>query len=117
LECPKSFDRIDRLVQARQDVITLRMSSLRDAYGAGRLGKMVRENISKELESRGLGHYPIDLPDYQEDKVRIYRLGSPTADLIRAFLEKPQEKNDELIRDAVSHEAKKTLAKIKELFN
>lgn len=62
----------------------------------------------------GLGHYPAELPDWQEHQVRIYRLGSPIADLIEAALS-PGSEGDIVIREASSGDAQKTLSEIREL--
>jgi hypothetical protein len=93
---------------------TVTMYSLREAYGAGRLGVHVRRNISDELSGHGLGHFPRELPDDQEKLVRLYKLGSPAAHLIAAVLS-PSEEGDEAIREAVAGNAASLLEEVREL--
>ena len=81
-----TMEEIRDKVLAEGDVYTFRMDTVRDAYGAGRLGIHVRAGISKHFQGLGLGHFPRDLPDSQEAHVRLYKLGSPVADLIEAVL-------------------------------
>jgi hypothetical protein len=94
--------------------MTVTMGALRDAHGAGRLGIHVRTNISKELATRGLGHYPTELPDNQWQSVRVFKNGTPAADLINAVVQ-PDPKNDQAIRKALDADAQKVLDKIREL--
>jgi hypothetical protein len=90
------------------------MEEVRDAYGAQRLGSNVRTGIENELASLALGHYPQRLPDSQSALVRLYRLGSPVANLIIAVLN-PTEEHDEDLRRAVASSDSAILQKIKEL--
>ncbi len=62
----------------------------------------------------GLGHYRAELPDWQEDNVRIFKLGSPAGDLIGAIL-KPGAEGDALIRGAVSGDAQEILDEVREI--
>lgn len=101
-------------VEQAGNVKTVRMWSLRDAYGAGRLGVHVRTNISKALRGHGLGHYPPELPEYQEDFVRIYTLGSTAGELIEAVLHLSDEADD-VIRDRAGRNSDVVLEKIREL--
>ena len=110
-----NYDELVELVDANEDVFTVKMGSLRDAHDVGRLGKHVRKNISKRLRSQGLGHYPKDeLPSSQHDEVRIFRLGTPTGDLIQAVTQ-PGTENDEAIRSTVNSDAQARLDRVKEL--
>jgi hypothetical protein len=110
----QSLEEIRQEVEARQGVLSLQMEAVRVAYGAGRLGSQVRENISKALKGCGLGHFPEELPAYQEEWVRLYKLGSPTADLIDAVLQ-PSSAHDEELRVAVGGEAAAILKQVREL--
>lgn len=101
-------------VEAAGGVKSFGMWRIRDEYGAGRLGVHVRSNISKALSGLGLGHHPNALPDSQDEMIRVYKLGSPTADLIAAVLA-PGEKGDERILAASSGEAEEILAQVREL--
>lgn len=109
----ETYDQLNEIVDQNDGVVTVQMYHLRQAHDADRLGSLVRENISKRLQSKGLAHYPDELPSSQHDMARIYRLGTPVGDLIQAVLT-PGEGHDETIRKAVSAEAQKALARIKE---
>ena len=109
-----TFDELRQNVEQNGNVVTVTMGALRDAHGAGKLGVHVRAAISKELAGRGLGHYPDPLPEYQEQVARIYKLGSPVADIIDAVLE-PTPSHDEELRQAVSGDAQEKINRIREL--
>ncbi len=110
----KSLDQLRQVVEENEGVLTITMEHLRDAHGAGRLGVHVRTSISKALLGRGLGHFPEELPAYQENPVRIYKLGSRVADLIDAVL-KPNPDNDEQLRRAGGGDAEAVLDNIRAL--
>jgi hypothetical protein len=101
-------------VEENGAVLTVKVYEVRDAHGAQRLGRLVRERIGKELAGEGLGIYPRELPEWANEEVRVYRLGSPVADLIEA-VERPSEAGDQVIRDAVGGDASGTLDQIREL--
>jgi hypothetical protein len=109
-----SFDDLRKKVEENGNVVTVSMGTLRDAHGAGKLGVHVRAAISKELAGRGLGHYPDPLPEYQEQVARIFKLGSPIADLLDAALQ-PNDDHDEELRQAVSGDAQEKINRIREL--
>lgn len=90
------------------------MGTLKKTDGAGRLGVHVRTAISKTLESHGLGHLPHELPPNQEDAVRLYLLGSPIADVIKAVLA-PSDKGDETLRSIGNSEAQEQLRQIRHI--
>ncbi len=73
----------------------------------------VRENIAKKLDGRGLGFVGEELPGYQEKSVRIYRRGTPVADLINAVMN-PGDEHDRVIMNAANNEAQQALNRIKE---
>ncbi len=106
---------LQRLVEESGGVYTVSMKDLK-TEGVERLGKHVVKDISKDLKSQGLAHYPEKLPAYQDAQVRVYFSASPVAKLIEAVLN-PGEEKDEIIRHATSRatEAEETLMKIKEL--
>lgn len=105
---------IRKAVEENGDLLTLPMWSVRDAYGADRLGRIVRENIERELAGVGLGCLPKTLPTYQEEEVRVYKLGSRVADLIDA-VRRPSEQGDDRLREAGSNEASARIEQIREL--
>ena len=109
-----TMEEIRDKVLAEGDVRSFRMDTVRDAYGAGRLGIHVRAGISKALQGLGLGHYPRELPDSQDAQIRLYRLGSNAADLIEAVLN-PSASTDEKVRSATSGDADKILKSVREL--
>lgn len=109
-----SIDELNEAVASKEGVLTVSMESLRDAYGAGRLGVHVRSAIHYELLNRGLGHFPEDLPQYQEANVRIYKLGSGIAKHIEAVLN-PSADSDEELRKAQGGKAEEILGKVREL--
>lgn len=90
------------------------MDTLKKIQGAGRLGVHVRTEISRALESHGLGHLPQELPPNQEDVVRLYLLGSPVADVIKAVLN-PSDRGDETLRSIGGSEAEDLLRQIRQL--
>jgi hypothetical protein len=109
-----SPEEIRKAVEASADVLTLPMETVRDAFKYDRLGRNVRSLISEQLEGLGLGHYPSELPDRQWIPVRLFKLGSPMADLIDAALH-PSEEHDQEMRNAVTRGDSETLKKIKAL--
>lgn len=109
-----SLDEIKQEVEANGNVLTLPIAEVRDAHGAHRLGVHVRANISKALRGLGLAHYPLELPDRQREPVRLYKLGTPAADLIEAVLS-PSEDSDEAIREGSGGEAASVLEEVREL--
>lgn len=117
------FDSLEELrdqVEKNDGVVTVRMEEVRDAYQAGRLGVHVRSNISKRLRGLGLGHFPLEaddgepMPYRQSAPVRIYKLGSPVADLIDAVLD-PGDEHDEELREAATASSSEIIDRIREL--
>jgi hypothetical protein len=111
----KSMDALRAAVEQHQDVLTVTMFDLREALGYGRLGQHVLATVSKALAGRGLGHVPRTLPGYQEHQVRIYKLGSPVAEIIEAAIEPGGEQRDEILREAANKEASLKLNQIRDL--
>jgi hypothetical protein len=108
------MDEVKAAVESNGGVLTIKMGDLRDAYGKGRLGVHVRSGIGKSLNGIGLGHYPDPLTDSQFDLVRLYKLGSPVADLVGAVLH-PSPGGDQVLREATGGEATGILAQVREL--
>jgi hypothetical protein len=111
---PHSLSDVRAAVEAAFGAKTFRAGDLRDAFGGGRLSSGVRAGISRDLLGLGLGHYPKELPDWQDDLVRVYKLGSPIADLIDAVLE-PSIAHDEELRQAVAGDAAEIVQRIRDL--
>jgi hypothetical protein len=112
---PATYEELDETVKAQSDILTCDMGVLRDMHGAGKLGTHVVANISDELERRGLGHYPTELPVNQWEKVKIYRRGSQVGNFIRA-LGSFETKDDDLLRSLTGKNSpNEVLKKIREL--
>jgi hypothetical protein len=109
-----SYDDISAKVDGAGGLYLTQMGELREAHKAGRLGVNVREAISDRLRSRGIGHIPKDLPSYQEEEVRLYRLGDPIGKVIDAVLH-PSEPGDRVLLQSVGSSAADVLARIREL--
>jgi hypothetical protein len=110
----ENMEKLRDLVELNGNVYTINMERLRDAYGAGRLGVHVRDGIRNALARLGLGHYPMELPEYQEKSVRLYRKGTPVGDLIEAVLE-VDPKYDDRLRHATEGNEINILRAIREL--
>ena len=113
---PKTPEELRKDVEANGAVKSYRMEVLRDLFGFKKLGIHVRPYISKQLAGVGLGHTPTNLPDYQEELVRVFKLGSPVAELIHAATT-PGEAGDATLRNATGDggDAETILVKIREL--
>jgi len=109
-----SLEKIRDDVVANNDVLTMTEADLRDAHGAGRLGVHVRTNITKGLDGLGLSHFPPALSGEQTNLVRVYRRGTPAADLIGAVLN-ASSSGDVEIREKVAGEATEILGRVREL--
>ena len=93
-----NWDQIKEAVEQNGNTKTFTMEELRDAHGAGKLGPHVRAAISSKLAGMGLSHVPKELPNYQHELVRLYKNGTPVADLIATVLV-PGEQNDNKLRE------------------
>ncbi|HLY02406.1 MAG TPA: hypothetical protein VKR56_07895 [Candidatus Cybelea sp.] len=93
-----SFDSIEKALNEAAGVMSVPMAQLRDAFGAGRLGIHVIASISDELERRGIGYQPIDLPSNQFNQVRLYKRGTPAGDVIEAAQAIGNRAADETLR-------------------
>lgn len=111
------FSTMDEVGQAVDDnggVLSLYMSSLRDAAGKGRIGTNVLRGIQENLRGLGLGHYPRELPNNQNAMVRLYRYGNPLAELIEAAFT-PGKENDELLCRRAERKEADLLQQVREL--
>lgn len=108
------YDGLRKQVEAEGGLHTTTMEALREIHGAGRLGKHVRDAISGELAANGLSHVPEELPAYQENPVRIYRLGTSIADVVNAVLH-PSSGGDQVLRQLGGDQGQDILKKIREL--
>ncbi len=88
-----NWNKIKEAVENNGNVLTVTMEQLRDVHGAGKLGKYVKADISSALAGLGLGHVPPELPGYQHELVRLYKMGTQVADAITTALT-PGQRND-----------------------
>src|SRR3954468_21479372 len=65
-------------------VVTVPMWTIRDAYGAERLGVNVVAHISEELDGRGIGHLPAQLPQNQWAMARVFLKNTPVGRVLKA---------------------------------
>jgi hypothetical protein len=114
IEMLTSFDDLAKSVSAVGGVATVPMWQLRDLNGSGRLGPYVVEAISKELAARGLGHYPLELPQSQWEMVRVFRFGGTVAEIIDLVTKVDQTKDDRL-REIASNDAAEKLQLIRRI--
>ena len=111
----QTYSELREKVEQNGGVFTVEMRTLRQIHGAERLGINVRENITRELAGHGLAHFPRRLPEFQDQYARIYKQGTPAAELILAVLEADPQK-DSVIRKVIGgNGADDTLRKIREL--
>lgn len=103
-----------RVVEAG-GVVTMEASEVRDAYGADRLGSIVRGHITDALRRRGIAHYPKEFPDRQWSPVRLYKLGGEVGQIIEAVLEPGGDGDQRLRRATGDSSAEAVLARIREL--
>ncbi len=108
-----TYAELSTIIGDSDDVATVLMEDLRNAHKVKKLGRTVRENIAKKLQSLGLGFVGKELPGYQEHSVRIFRLGTPVATLINAVMN-PGVEHDIIIRNHTDNEAQQALDRIKE---
>ena len=110
-----NYDALRDQVTDNGGLLVTTMEMLRDTHGAGKLGVHVRKAIHDSLAAHGLGHLPGgDLPTYQHEEVRLYRLGTPIADTINAVLH-PSEGGDQVLRQSAGSHAQDVLKQIREL--
>ncbi len=102
-------------VERNDNILTVPMWKVRDAYGAQRLKVHIRSGIHDELDGLGLTHMPFEIPDNQNDPIRIIKKGTPAAKLIAAARRVGDPDDDQLIRDSVAGDAKATLQEIREM--
>jgi hypothetical protein len=104
----------------RGGVLGVALGELRDAVGAGKLGKFVMQRIAVDLAGHGLGYFPpsvLDANDQprQDQRLRIYRKGTGVvARVIDAVLH-PSEAGDEFLNGLGTNDAEEKVARIREL--
>lgn len=109
-----SYDELRDIVNNNGDLITVPLMQLRDVLNVSKLGVHVRNDIKKGLDSCGLKVFPPELPNNQHDLVRVYRAGSPIADLIDAVLN-PTPEHDTELKNTVRSEDRDIINQIKRI--
>jgi len=71
MDTKELLNKIDR----DDGLTTVTMGELRKLHGSHRLGRLVNDDISRELNASGIGHLPSELPMRKENEVRLYRIG------------------------------------------
>lgn len=97
------FKDLWELIENDQGVHVTTMGQLRDRFEYGRLGVNVCGEISSTLASWGIGVFPATLPSRQDMSVRLYRKGTPIAELVGAVLAPTNEGDDLLRRVGADH--------------
>ncbi|MEU4599927.1 hypothetical protein [Nocardia sp. NPDC023988] len=110
----ETFDEFGADIDDAGGVLLTTMGVLRDVHGADKLGVHIRRAIKDQLRSRGIGTLPEELPTYQHEAVRLFRLGSPIEAVITAVLH-PSENGDETLRRTAGSDAQEVLNQIRQL--
>lgn len=92
-----SMESILQRVSDCDNVCTFSMRELRDAIGRQRCKGQVCQEISDALFENNLRHLPLELPHDQNHKVRVYRIGTPVAEVI-GLVSRCTENSDEALR-------------------
>jgi len=114
---------INDLAQSCDDeggLLATTLGELRDAVGAGKLGRLVMDRIARELASHGLGYFPQEVledneqPRHWED-IRLYRKGtSAAARAIEAVMD-PSPHGDAFLIELASSDAEEKLQRVREI--
>jgi len=110
-----TLQELREVVERNENILTIPMWKVRDAYGKERLKVHVRKGIHDELDGLGLTHMPYEIPADQNDLLRVIKKGTPVAKLIAAARRVGKPEDDQLIREAVAGDAKTTLQEIREM--
>lgn len=108
-----TFDDLARVVDENDGVYTVSEWRLREMYGAERLGSQVRAGIKDKIDSLGL-RLQTDLVGHQHALVRVYRRGSPVAEVIEAAGGAGKEE-DAVLRRVASAKGAELVKKLREL--
>lgn len=110
----KTWKELDSDLVANAGVITVTGEKLRAIHGADRIGSNVRAAIIRELEARDIA-IDSSMKFYGESLVRLYKRGTPAAEIIDAVHYIGHER-DEIIRRWISGASGK-LAQIREILD
>lgn len=78
------FDQTARSVRTNGGLWEATVGQLRDVYGAGRVGHVVRAEITQALRERAVEHWPQQLPDDQDHLVLLYATDASAGQAFRA---------------------------------
>jgi hypothetical protein len=115
-----SMSQIGSLCDEQGGIVCVSLGDLREAVGAGKLGRWVLQDIREELEATGLGYFPKPLLEEndeprQHQDIRVYRKGTGTlARAIDAVLD-PSVRGDDHLRDLGNDNARETLVQVRRL--
>lgn len=110
----KNIEKVKVAVDNNGGILTVEMSSLRDAYGAGKLGVNVVAAISEELSSYGVRHWPQSLPAKQWESVRLYKAGSPLSKIIE-LLDNYEDGVDERLIEITTDNAREKIDQVRKI--
>lgn len=74
-------------VESNDGVEQVQMGLLRTLEGRQRAGKHILATIEEKLRTLGLGHLPMNLPNRQQQRVLLYRFGTPASEIVHAVKE------------------------------
>ena len=72
----------------------------------------MRDQIAQQLKDSGLGHYPLELPGYQNQMVRHYKLETPLVGKIEAVLV-PNGGCEDKLRNSASNDDGETIERFR----
>ncbi|HLU33478.1 MAG TPA: hypothetical protein VKZ74_05590 [Natronosporangium sp.] len=104
----RDYEELYDAVTRAGGLLPVTMGTLRDIENAGRLGKIVRDRISTNLRHHRLRHLPLELPNDQNDVVRVYADSGTLAAVVDAVL-RPSEQGDRLLKELATKGSKKKL--------
>lgn len=73
----ENYQDLRKAVENHGGLFTVGMTVLKHIDGAGRLGPVVLATMSISLATHGMGHLPPELPNSQDEQVRLYLIDSP----------------------------------------
>ncbi len=92
------LDGIYNRVKDADGVLTVPMKELKELHGAQRLKELVRESIVTHLNYRQIGFTGGELPNSENESVRLYLKGTPVARIIEA-VELKGARGDQQLRE------------------
>jgi hypothetical protein len=100
------LDAIQKKVKDADGVLTVSMKELKELHGALRLKELVRESIAEHLKYKQIGFVGVgpgydELPNSENEWVRLYMKGTPVARIVEAVLLKGNG-GDQQLRELAS---------------